>query len=193
MDDVGSRPMELERERPAGERDKEIALAARSDPTAFGILYERHRLAVFRYLRTRTANEDDAADLTSLAFEKALIAMPRYRPAGGGFLAWILRIARNAAIDAGRRATTVPLAEDLADVSSASTPEAAVLAIESRAALAAAVTRLPEVQREAIVLRYAARLTAKEIAAVIGKREEATQKLLTRAIATIRETYRDDR
>lgn len=193
MDDVGPRPMELEQERPAGERDEELALAARSDAAAFGILYERHRLAVFRYLRTRTSSEDDAADLTAVAFEKALIAMPRYRPAGGGFLAWILRIARNASIDAGRRATTVPLDGDVADVGSASTPEADVLATESRAALAAAVTRLPEVQREAIALRYAARLTAKEIAVVIGKSESASQKLLTRAIATIRETYRDDR
>lgn len=193
MDDVGSRPMELEQDRSAGERDEELALAARSDPAAFGILYERHRLAVFRYLRTRTANEDDAADLTAVAFEKALIAMPRYRPAGGGFLAWVLRIARNAAIDAGRRATTVPLAEDLADVRVARTPEAALLATEARAALVAAVSRLPEIQREAIALRYAARLTAKEIAAVIGKREAATQKLLTRALATIREMYRDER
>lgn len=192
MDDVGSRPMELDRERPAGARDEELALAARSDPVAFGILYERHRLSVFRYLRTRTANEDDAADLTAMAFEKALTAMPRYRPAGGGFLAWILRIARNAAIDSGRRATTVPLGDSIADAS-ASAPEAHLLAAERRAALAAAVSRLPEIQREAIALRYAARLTAKEIAAVIGKSESASQKLLTRAIETIRETYRDDR
>lgn len=191
MDDVGTRPIELER--PVGARDEELALAARLDPAAFGILYERHRLAVFRYLRTRTASEDDAADLTAVAFEKALTAMPRYRPSGGGFLAWILRIARNAAIDAGRRASTAPLDEDVADVGSASTPEAHVLATESRAALAAAVNRLPEVQREAIVLRYAARLTAKEIGSVIGKSDQATQKLIDRAIATIRETYRVER
>lgn len=194
MDEVGSRPMELEGERPAGARDEELALAARSDPAAFGILYERHRLAVFRYLCTRTANEDDAADLTAVAFEKALVAMPRYQPAGGGFLAWVLRIARNAAIDAGRRATTVPLQDEAPpDLGSTNAPEAHLLAAESRAALADAVTRLPEVQREAIVLRYGARLTAREIAAVIGKSEAASQKLLTRAIATIRETYRVER
>ena len=50
-----------EREVPVGERDEELALAARSDPAAFGILYGRHRLAVFRYLRTRTSSEDQAA------------------------------------------------------------------------------------------------------------------------------------
>ena len=97
------------------ERDEELALEARSDPDAFGVLYQRHRLAVFRYLRTRTASEDDAADLTAIAFERALLAMPRYRSSGGAVLAWLLRIARNAAIDAGRRTSTVPMLADLAD------------------------------------------------------------------------------
>jgi RNA polymerase sigma-70 factor (ECF subfamily) len=84
------------------ERDEELAVAARSHTAAFGVLYERHRFAVFRYLRTRTPSEDDAAELTAVAFERALAAVPKYRPRGGGVLAWLLRIARNAAIDAGR-------------------------------------------------------------------------------------------
>ena len=60
-------------------------------------------------------SEDDAADLTAVAFERALAAMPRYRPTGGGFRAWLLRIARNAAIDAGRRASAVTFPADLQD------------------------------------------------------------------------------
>jgi RNA polymerase sigma-70 factor, ECF subfamily len=161
------------------ERDEELALEARSDPQAFGVLYQRHRLAVFRYLRTRTANEDDAAELTAIAFERALTAMPRYRSSGGGVLAWLLRIARNAAIDAGRRTSTVPMLADLA--------------AERHAALAEAVNRLPDVQREALALRYAAGLTAREIGAVLGKSEQATQKLMSRALATLREEHRHDR
>lgn len=191
MDDVSSRP--IERDRPAGARDEELALAARSDSAAFGLLYDRHRLAVFRYLRTRTSNEDDAADLTAVAFERALVAMPRYRPSGGGFLAWLLRIARNAAIDAGRRSVTVPLGEDLTDPIPTNAPETQALVREARAALMTAVDRLPDVQREAIALRYGARLSAREIGEVIGKSDQATQKLLQRAIATIRESYRVDR
>lgn len=182
-----------ERDVRAGERDEELALAARSDPAAFGILYARHRLAVFRYLRTRTSNEDQAAELTAVAFERALAAMPRYRPSGGGFLAWLLRIARNAAIDSGRRASAVPLDADLPDERRANAPEAAILAREARAALVAAINSLPEVQREAIALRYAARLTAREIGEVLGKTDQATQKLISRALETIRESYRVDR
>jgi RNA polymerase sigma-70 factor, ECF subfamily len=181
-----------ERDAPAGERDEELAIAARSDPAAFGILYARHRLAVFRYLRTRTSSEDHAAELTAVTFERALKAMPRYRPSGGGFLAWLLRIARNAAIDAGRRASAVPLDADIADEGSSNAPEEAILANETRATLAAAINRLPEVQREAIVLRYAARLTAREIGKVLGKTDQATQKLISRALETIRESYRVD-
>lgn len=182
----------IEPDIPAGERNEELALAARSDPAAFGILYARHRLAVFRYLRTRTSSDDQAAELTAVAFERALTAMPRYRPTGGGFLAWLLRIARNAAIDAGRRASAVPLDVDLPDERHANTPEAAILAKEARATLAAAINRLPEVQRDAIVLRYAARLTAREIGGVLGKTDQATQKLISRALETIRESYRVD-
>jgi RNA polymerase sigma-70 factor (ECF subfamily) len=175
------------------ERDEELALEARSDPHAFGVLYQRHRLAVFRYLRTRTASEDDAAELTAITFERALTAMARYRSSGGGVLAWLLRIARNAAIDAGRRTSTVPMLADVADVRATSSPEAAVLDAEAQSALAEAVNRLPDVQREALGLRYAAGLTAREIGAVIGKSEQATQKLMSRALATLREEHRHDR
>ena len=175
------------------ERDEELALEARSDPRAFGVLYQRHRLAVFRYLRTRTASEDDAAELTAIAFERALRAMPRYRSTGGGVLAWLLRIARNAAVDAGRRTSTVPMPTDLLDERTSGSPETAVLDAERHAALAEAVNRLPDVQREALALRYTAGLTARQIGAVIGKSEQATQKLLSRAIVDLREEYRHDR
>lgn len=184
MEDAGA--LAAERDSTTGERDEELALAARADPVAFGLLYERHRLAVFRYLRARASSADDAAELTAVTFERALAAMPRYRPTGGGFVAWLLRIARNAAIDAGRRASAVPLPDDMADPTAA---EEFALARERRAALVAAVNRLPPAQREAIVLRYAARLTAREIGEVLGKSGQATQKMLDRAIATIRETY----
>ena len=136
-------------------------------------------------------SDDDAGELTAIVFERALHAIPRYRPAGGGFVAWLIRIARNASIDTHRRATAVQFADDLTDASSTG-PEEDVLAHEARASLLASVGDLPRIQREAIVLRYAAGLTAREIGEVLGKTDQATQKLLSRALATLRETYRDD-
>jgi RNA polymerase sigma-70 factor (ECF subfamily) len=186
------RTLATERERPPTERDDDLAVAARTDPDAFGLLYERHRLAVFRYLRTRTRSDDDAGELTSIVFERALHAIPRYRPSGGGFVAWLIRIARNAAADTHRRPVTVQLAPDVSESAAVGSPEDRILADEARASLLAAVGDLPLVQREAIALRYAAGLTAREIGNVLGKTEQATQKLLSRALASIRETYRVD-
>lgn len=175
------------------ERDEELALAARTEPAAFGILYERHRLAVYRYLRTRSPSEDDAADLTAVAFERAFASISTYRARGGGVLAWLLRIARNAAIDAGRRSAPIPLSADITDRRRSSSPEATAMDRERRSALVASVSRLPDVQRDAIALRYAAGLTAAEIGEVLGKSDQATQKLMSRALATLRKEYRHDR
>ena len=173
----------------ADRSDDELAIDARSDTTAFGVLYERHRLAVFRYLRTRTRTAEDASELTAVTFERAFAAMPRYRVKGGGVLAWLLRIARNAAIDASRRPSTAGIDEGTADLAAPGLPEDVALANERRQSLSAAVDALPDFQREAVALRYAAGLTAREIGVVLGKSESATQKLLSRALATIRESF----
>ena len=167
--------------------DDELATLARSDPAAFGQLYRRHRLAVYRYLRARTGSDDAATELTAVTFERAFVAIARYRPAGAGFPAWLLRIARNAAIDTGRRKIAVPLPADVRVAGGTIDPERLAIARETSAALLAAVNRLPEVQREAIHLRFAARLSAREIGAVIGRSEPAAQKLVSRAVAAIRE------
>ena len=172
--------------------DAELALAARADREAFGLLYRRHRLAVYRYLRARTRTDDEAAELTAVTFERALGAIERYQATGGGFLAWVLRIARNAAIDAGRRAACVALGADVPDGRDHASPESTVLAGEARRALVAAIAGLPEIQREMIVLRYGSGLTARQIGELLGKTEAAAQKSLSRALATIRERYRDD-
>jgi RNA polymerase sigma-70 factor (ECF subfamily) len=179
-------------EAPLVDLDDELALAARADPEAFGLLYRRHRLSIYRYLRSRTTSDDDAIELTAITFERALVAMPRYRSRGGGFVAWLVRIARNAAIDAGRRSSFVTLDPNVVDRRSGASPEAVAIANEERRSLARVVESLPEPQREAVVLRYTAGLTARQIGEILGKSEVATQKLLSRALASIREHYRDD-
>lgn len=182
----------------AGERDAEIALAVRPSE-AFALLYRRHHLSVFRFLRARTASDDDAAELTAVVFERAFAAMGRYRPKGGGVVAWLFTIARNAALDAERYKRRHRLVEEPAAGSDSETEprepiglEDAVMKREQMADLRARVDRLPCVQRDAIVLRYAGGLTAREIAGTIGKSEAATQKILSRALAVLRESYRDD-
>ena len=183
---------ELERDGPASS-DDELAVAARSDTDAFAQLYVRHRLTVYRYARSRTTSEDDAIDLTALTFERALGAIGRYRPSGGGFVAWLLRITRNAAIDQQRRARpVVGLDSGVEDGHPDNAPEHVTLDRERRRAIARALATLSEHERDAIALRYASRLTARQIGEILGKGEAAAQKLLSRALLTLRERIHDD-
>jgi RNA polymerase sigma-70 factor (ECF subfamily) len=157
-------------------------------------LYEAHRLAVYRYLRSLSASDADAADLTATTFEHALRAIDRLRPDGSA-VAWLLRIARNAAIDDRRRSRPVSTLETVreAEHPTAETPEASYLEAERVEELRRLVRRLPEAQREAIALRYAAGLSAREIGEVIGKSAAASQKLIERALVALREAQRVER
>lgn len=171
--------------------DEQLAIAARDDPTAFGLLYQRHVERVFRFLRARGASEELAADLTAITFERALAHIHRYRPAETGIAPWLVRIARNAYIDAGRRSRpTAPIADAFTVADPAESPEEAAISAEERQSVLALVATLPDIQQEALALRFAGGLSSREIGKVIGRSEGATKKLLTRALAALRETIR---
>lgn len=174
--------------------DDRLAAEARTDARAFALLYERHLERVYRYVRARGANDDDAAELAAVTFERALRHIDRYRPGRSGFVAWLLRIARNAFIDAGRRKRSRSVGLDAVTELTApgQSPEDMAIAAEERRWILSSVTRLPDVQRDALALRFAGGLSSREIATVIGKSEAATKKLLTRSLATLKEAMRND-
>ena len=161
----------------------------RLDPAQFGALYTQHRLAVFRYLRARTRNDDDAADLAGATFEKAFANLGRFRRRDGGVEAWLFRIARNCAIDAHRRRRpTADLAA--ADAHLGRVSVEADRLDHDRTDIQDLVARLPEDQRDVLLLRYAGGLTAREIGVVIGIGEDAAQKRIERGLAALREAFR---
>lgn len=164
--------------------------AERLDPSSFGSLYESYRLPVYRYLRARTRSDEDALDLAAATFERAFVSLSSFRSRDGGVQAWLMRIARNAAIDAHRRhRPTVDLGG--ADVQLGRMAIQADRLEGERVDVLDLVARLPADQREALLLRYAGGLTAKEIGFVIGKREGAVQKQIERGLAALREAFDD--
>jgi len=164
-------------------------------PEAFGELYRVYLERVYRYLRTRTSTEEEAADLTQQVFLQALDALPRYRNRGVPVGAWLFRVARNVATDGHRRRKiTVDwdhLPEALQPQQQRSL-EAEVVSRESLAQLRILLLNLEPDKCELLALRFVAEFTVREIAEVIGKKPAAVHKQLTRTLQGLKEHYRDD-
>jgi RNA polymerase sigma-70 factor (ECF subfamily) len=174
-----------------------VRLATGTEPatraSAFNTLYLRYAGRIYAYLRTRTHNAEDTADITQQVFMQALDALPRYQQAATPFVAWLFRIARNCAATFHRREhATVPW-DALPIVCHPCEDDMAVrevMAQEDRAYLRSLLEPLPAETREMLVLRFAAGLSIAEIATVLGKGESAVKKRLARAMQTLKERSR---
>jgi RNA polymerase sigma-70 factor (ECF subfamily) len=179
-----------------GEEPADGALVAEAleHDCAFDALYCRYLPRVYRYLRTYTESDEDAADLTQHVFLRVYEALPRYRPGSAPFSAWLFRIARNAATDAFRRRRRALPWDHIPEAwhpFSAADPEAHSLQRERLNDLRVAVGRLDDEKQELLALRFAAGLTSAEIAALVGRSEGAVKRQLSRILQVLREHYDD--
>ena len=158
-----------------------IQCAGRGDRDALGDLYVRYGPPVHRHVLRIVGDEHEAQDVTQLVFVKLLGNASRYEERRGDLAVWILRIARNLAIDELRRRRPVP-ASDRPEPTQASDDAAIELGQALRDALAA----LSDEQREVVVLRHLAGLGAREIAARLSKSEAAVHALNHRGRTAMR-------
>jgi RNA polymerase sigma-70 factor (ECF subfamily) len=174
--------------------------AAKADARFFGRLYARYVRRVYRYMRTRTDDEEDAADLTHQVFLHALDALPKYRERGLPFAAWLFRISRNVAADFHRRRqrrATVPW-ESLPHIFHPVDPrdyEHEVLQQQERlediARVKALIEQLDPEQRELIALRFFAGLSLSEIAKVVKTSQGTVQRQMVRVLQTLKEQLKE--
>jgi RNA polymerase sigma-70 factor (ECF subfamily) len=163
--------------------------ASKGESAAFGLLYDKHVEAVYRYVYYRVRDDAEAEDLTSDVFMRALKAMPRYEPRQA-FLAWLYRIARNAVIDRARRGDRQVSFEDALDHPGADQivePDNEVLAHSDSVTLRGALAKLTPLQQEVIVLRYLEGYSTQEVARIVGKREGTVRGIQFRAIGALRQ------
>jgi RNA polymerase sigma-70 factor (ECF subfamily) len=128
-----------------------------------GELYALHAPAVHAHVLRLVRDRDDADDVTQQVFAKLLTGLGRYQPGEAPFVAWVLRVARNTALDHLRHARAVSLAT-VGDVRGRDERGAA----EVRSSLRAALALLPQGQRDVLLLTHLVGLAPHEIAAVLG-------------------------
>ncbi|MBI2846433.1 MAG: sigma-70 family RNA polymerase sigma factor [Chloroflexi bacterium] len=168
------------------EEENLVREAQGGDEKAFASLYETYVNRVYRYIGARVNNPADVEDLTEDVFLKALESIGSFKWRGVPFAAWLFRIAHNAVIDHSRRKVyreSLPFSGT--EVAKDDPAKEAELRIAMRD-LKAALAQLTETQRQVITLRFAAGLSLKEAASVLGKNEGAVKAAQHSAVAALR-------
>ena len=187
---------------PAAESSDETlaARAATGDDAAFETLVVRYQHRVFR-LACRLVSETDAPDIMQDAFLQVYRHIATFR-GGAQFSTWLYRIVTNAGL-MHRRARARRPAESLdvflprfdADGRHVQAPAALRIAsrvdeLLDRQALAekahAAIERLPDLYREAFVLRDLEELTTADVAQVLGVEPATVRQRVHRARLLVR-------
>ena len=144
-----------------------VKRAQRGDRQGLAFLYACYADDIYGYVRSIVHDHHEAEDVTQQVFAKLIGVIGSYKEREVPFFAWILRVARNAAIDHIRKRRLVPVEEVRAAQERMSDVRGATRASDLKEALAT----LPHAQREVLVLRHFAGLSPSEIATRTGRTE----------------------
>lgn len=187
------------RPRPSGARalqtiaDGDIELAQQRDRSAFERIYRQRVGPVSRYITSIVRHATRAEDVTAQTFLLAWRDLPRLRRIDR-FDAWLFRIAHNQAISEvtrSRPTTSLESAPEPEDEGRFGEPQRELDHASDVESLHHAIAALPEVQRQVLILRYFAELSAGEVARQVGKNEQAVWALTYRALKNLKRSMNE--
>ena len=179
------------RDRATGEDERLLERVAGGDHDAFEILYRRYARPVLALAQRRLGDSGKAEEALQEAFVSVWRSASTYRQERGAATAWLFAVARNAIADRGRRRQEPLLADPPDRPSPDAGPDAQAEHEWLRWQVHAALEKLPENERELIVLAYWGGLSQSEIAArletPLGTVKTRTRTALSRLASLLEE------
>jgi RNA polymerase sigma-70 factor, ECF subfamily len=142
-----------------------VARAKEGDQEAVRFLYVVYVHNIYGYVRSIVRDDHEAEDVTQHVFAKLMTAIVKYDDRGVPFFAWLLRMARNVAIDQLRANRLTPT-ENVLDPDASSSSD-----MDRAETVRSALATLPDEQRQVVILRHVVGLTPGEIADRMGRTE----------------------
>jgi RNA polymerase sigma-70 factor (ECF subfamily) len=176
--------------RPLDDDDRLLARLADNDEAAFRLLVERHIDRAFSVALRVLGNSADAEDVVQDTMLKVWTHRGQWQQGRAKFSTWLYRVVTNRCIDLRRQPRTdnVDAVPEPADAQ----PDAVttIQRDEVSVLLEAAMQRLPEQQRIAVILSYHQGMSNGEIAEVMETTVSAVESLLKRGRQQLRDLLR---
>jgi len=170
--------------------EEQLIEQAKTDPEAFGQLYELYVDKIYNYVYYRIGNQQEAEDLTAKVFNRALNHIPTYNNKGVPFAAWLYRIAHNLVANWHRdhkRRKVVGLEQVTLHGGKQDNPQHAAEQSNERELLLAAIQELPPERQQLLTLKFIERMSNAEIGQVMGRSEGAIKSLYHRTLVSLKE------
>jgi RNA polymerase sigma-70 factor (ECF subfamily) len=151
--------------------------------------FRRHYAQVFRFIRRRVSSDHEAEELAQLVFADAVRSLERFKPGATPVLALLYTIAQRRLAD---RARTLARRESLDELVGTRLQLVAEgeYGADVAAAIRAALERVPEQQRQVVVLKLLQGLSFAEIAEQVGATEAACKMRFARGLEAVRDELR---
>jgi len=177
------------------ETDQDILIErARSDRSAFALLYRMHYERVFRYCCRRLFNRHAAEDVTSTIFFRVMRTISTFEGNSNDFRSWLYRIATNAVNDhlktAKRRADTIRNTAQQKGRSNAFAGKSDDEIQKNNLAVKQTILGLKPKYQTVITLRYFEKMKLVEIAEILGQNPATIRTQLARALSKLRKELR---
>ena len=168
-----------------------VRRVGQGDPAATQTLVARKLPRILALAQRMLGDAVEAEDVAQETLLRAWKQAPRWTPGKARFDTWLHRVALNLCYDRLRRRREIPTETPPDRPDEGPAPDRGLLAAETGARVTAALKRLPDRQREAIVLCHYQEMTNIEAAALMEISVEALESLLSRGRRALRQALSD--
>lgn len=162
------------------------------DTSAFAELVKRHSQKFYHLAYRYTTSQEEAEDITQLAFLKLWENPYKWQPERGAkFLTWFYRVVVNLCLDKNKKKKSTQLADYHEIVDDRNNQEDSAIKNEQQKLLEIAISKLPNRQKTALILCFYEEVSNKEAAQIMKVSLQSLQSLLIRAKQSLKKSVQD--